>query len=106
MGVSVSKADALIEMVRAFESQDERKARKIGTIISSSMKRDSKNGQYSEFIELDRESKQLFPQKLRKNTKYVFEKESAKEKKVAIKLKEGNYVIEITEEVKIVQEKN
>ena len=67
MAVSVSKADALVEMVKAFDCNDVKKANKIGKLLSKSIQRDAKDEVYNEYIELNKESKQLFPVKIRKN---------------------------------------
>lgn len=106
MGTLVSKARALVEMVRAFDAKDEQKARKIGTVISKSIQKDSRNKKYSEVIELDRKSKQLFPQQIRKDSKYTYTKEEGKKNSVEVKMDEGNYVIEINHKVTIVQDKS
>ncbi len=67
MAVAVSKADALVEMVKAYDSQQLKKANQIGQVLCKSIREDSRNKEYSTFVELDRESKQLFPKKIRKS---------------------------------------
>lgn len=103
MATSVSKAKALIEMVRAFDAQEEKRARKIGTVISNSIQKDWKNQMYSEYIELDRDAKRLFPQKIRSYSRNSEERESQRNS-IEVKTEQGTYVIEISKKVKIIKE--
>lgn len=103
MSVSVSKAKALVELVRAFEENDEKKAKKIGAIISHSIKKDSLKQEYTEYIELDKKSKRLFPQNVRSSTKKVLVKKNDRPS-VTVRTDKGSYLIEITTNaIKIVE---
>lgn len=99
MAVTVSKAEALMEMVKAFEENDIKRANKIGSIVSKSILSDSQKQGYSAYIDLDRDTKQLFPVKIRKTAK-------DKNKKVnteTIEIKVGNevYEMKISKEIEI-----
>lgn len=101
MAVSVSKADALMEMVKAFDNHDVKKANKIGRILSKSIQSDAKTQMYSEYIELDKESKQLFPIKVRKQRKQS--SKTSRTTNIRIVTNEGEYEITLSEGMRIVE---
>lgn len=65
MDRAVSRVDALVEMVKASDKQQEKKSSRIGRILCQSIKADNEQDTYSAYIDLDRESKRLFPEKVR-----------------------------------------
>lgn len=65
MSRAVSRVDALVEMVKASDNQQIKKASRIGHILCKSIQVDNEQNTYSAYIGLDRESKQLFPVKVR-----------------------------------------
>lgn len=71
MAVVVSKADALVEMVRAYDNQEVKRSNKIGQVLSKSIQKDNKENIYNEYIGLNKKSKQLFPIKIRRSKKKV-----------------------------------
>lgn len=103
MAMVVSKADALVEMVKAHESQEIKKANKIGQILCKSMQKDSKKNMYNAYIDLDRETKQLFPIDVRKSEKKL--KKAGYESSVEIVIGDSVYEIEIEEKTIEIREK-
>lgn len=101
MAVSVSKADALMEMVKAFDNNDVQKANKIGNLLSKNMQSDMKKQMYSEYIELDKKSKQLFPVRIRKKKSQIDKKD--KKTNIRIITNDGIYEITVSSEMKIIQ---
>lgn len=85
----VSKADALVEMVKAYDSQKVRKSNFIGQLLCRSISKDKECG-FSEFIELNRETKQLFPENVRKKGKKPNRDSNVG---VEIRLESGTYEI-------------
>ena len=69
MEVVVSKVDALVEMVRAYDNQEIKRANKIGRVLRKSIQKDAKENVYNAYISLDKESKQLFPTEVRQSKK-------------------------------------
>ena len=65
MSRAVSRVDALVEMVKASDNQQIKKASRIGHILCKRIQADNEQNTYSAYIGLDRESKQLFPVKVR-----------------------------------------
>ena len=63
----VSKADALIEMVKAYDKQRITKANRIGDVVNKSIEEDKQCNVYNQYVKLNRETKQLFPQSIRKD---------------------------------------
>lgn len=104
MAVVVSKADALVEMVKAHESQEIKKANKIGQILCNSIQKDSKKNMYNAYIDLDRETKQLFPIDMRKSEKKL--KKVGCESSVEIVVGDNVYEIEVEGETIAIKEKN
>lgn len=99
MGMSVKKASALVEMVRAFDKDDKKRAKKIENVIQASIQKDALKNKYG-VIELKRQEKELFPQKIREKVKYADKQPNG----VEIRMDDGNYVIEISNKmVKIVK---
>ena len=72
-------------------------------MISNSIQKDWKNQMYSEYIELDRDAKRLFPQKIRSYSRDSEERESQRNS-IEVKTEQGTYVIEISKKVKIIKE--
>lgn len=103
MAVTVSKAEALMEMVKAFEENDIKRANKIGSIVSKSILSDSQKQGYSAYIDLDRDTKQFFPVKIRKSANDRNRKVNTE----TIKIKVGNevYGIKISNEIEIISVK-
>lgn len=98
MAVTVGKAEALIEMVKAFEENDIKRANKIGSIVSKSIHIDSQNQRYSAYIDLDRDTKQLFPVKIRKSAK----NKKINDETIEIKVHNKVYRIKISKEMEII----
>ena len=71
MGIVVSKADALVEMVKAYDNQQIKKANKIGQMLCKSIQNDNRENIYTSYIGLDRETKQFFSTKVRKKLQKV-----------------------------------
>lgn len=69
MSVMVSKVDALVEMVRAYENDQIKRSNCIGKVLSNSIQKDNRKNEYSCYIDLDKSTKQYFPQKIRKSFK-------------------------------------
>ena len=63
----VSKADALIEMVKAYDKQRITKANRIGDVVNRSIEEDKQCNVYNQYVKLNRATKQLFPQSIRKD---------------------------------------
>ena len=103
MAVSISKANALTEMVKAFDNQDIKKANKIGKVLCNSIKSDAREMEYSEYILLDKETKQLFPVKIRNK----IHKNSSNSKNTTVKIvtEDGIYEIEFSGNVRAVHVK-
>ena len=68
MAIVVSKVDALLEMVKAYDNKVKR-SNCIGRILSNSIQKDNQNNMYSCYIDLDRSTKQYFPKEIKKNSK-------------------------------------
>lgn len=103
MAVVVSKVDALVEMVKAYDSQEVKRANKIGNILSKSMQKDTNENVYNAYIGLDKESKQLFPIKVRQSKKKV--KTNNDKSSMEIKVGDKIYKIEVDEETISIKEK-
>lgn len=103
MAMVVSKADALVEMVKAHESQEIKKANKIGQILRKSMQKDSQKNMYNAYIDLDRETKQLFPIDVRKSEKEL--KKVGYESSVEIVIGDDVYEIEVEGDTIAIKEK-
>lgn len=103
MAVVVSKVDALVEMVRANDNQEIKRANKIGQVFRKSIQNDAKENAYNTYISLDKESKQLFPIEVRQSKKEV----KIGNDKPSVEIKVGNsiYEIEINEETISLKEK-
>lgn len=67
--VEVSKADALIEMARAYDNHEVRRSNRIGKLLSDSIRQESKMKEYRQYIELNKETKVLFPVEIRRREK-------------------------------------
>lgn len=104
MAVAVSKADALLEMVKAYESHQVKKANQIGQVLCKSIREDSRKKEYNTFVELDRNSKQLFPTKIRKSIEEVLKSENISE--IEIEIEDGVYRIIIENDEITIRKKN
>ena len=69
MAIVVSKVDALLEMVKAYDNNQVKRSNCIGRILSNSIQKDNQNNMYSCYIDLDRSTKQYFPKEIKKNSK-------------------------------------
>ena len=105
MAVAVSKADALLEMVKAHESHQVKKANQIGQVLCKSIREDSSKKEYNAFVELDRNSKQLFPTKIRKNIEKVLKSKNVSEIEIEIEIEDGVYGIIIENDEIIIRKK-
>ncbi|MCX4366312.1 MAG: hypothetical protein OSJ70_11170 [Bacilli bacterium] len=103
MAVVVSKVDALVEMVKAYDKQEIKRANKIGNILNKSMQKDTNENVYNAYIGLDKESKQLFPIKVRQSKKKV--KTNNGKSSMEIKVGDKIYKIEVDEETISIKEK-
>lgn len=103
VAVLVSKADALIEMVKAYDNNHIKKGKKIGEILTKSIQEDNKTHGYSKYIKLGQKSKQFFPPKIRKNTKQT--RTSCSETPIQIKINDEVYEIDIAKDVKILKQR-
>lgn len=103
MAVVVSKADALVEMVKAYDNQETKKANKIGQILSKSMQKDSRENACNAYIGLDKESKQLFPMRVRQSEKKT--ESNSNQSAMVIEVGENQYEIEIDEGTITIKEK-
>jgi len=63
MPLVVNKTDALVEMVKAHDSQQTKRANLIGQLLCDSIQ--NENG-YNSYIKLNRDTKQMFPTKIRR----------------------------------------
>ena len=54
MAIVVSKVDALLEMVKAYDNNQVKRSNCIGRILSNSIQKDNQNNMYSCYIDLDR----------------------------------------------------
>ncbi len=97
MGRVISKADALIEMVNAFEQNDKKRSNKISNVIQKTLDAESREQHYKEYIEITREEKKLFPTKLRK-TKI---RETVSTNDVVVRLEDGCYKMVIDSNDKV-----
>ena len=102
MGKTISKTDALIEMVKAFDDKDEKRSNKISSVISKSLREETRDQQYREFIEIKKDDKKLFPQKIRKTRD---KNEADKQGDVCVDLEDGCYRMVFDEEGKVRFEK-
>ncbi len=100
MAISVSKINALAEMVRAFDSNEIKKSNKIGKVLCKNIQKDAMNKGYSEYIQLDRDTKQLFPVKIRKQVHQKTLK--SKNTKLKIITEGGIYEFIFEDEVRVV----
>ena len=91
MAIVVSKVDALVEMVRAYDNQEFKRANKIGQILKKSIQKDTKENIYNAYISLDRESKQFFPTEVRQSKKKL----KIGNEKSSVEVKVGNSIYEI-----------
>lgn len=87
MNRTVSKVDALAEMVRAFDQNDSKRSNKISNVIQRNINNETIEKKYKEFIEVNKIEKQLFPVEIRKTPIG----EAEKEKKVVVCLEDGTY---------------
>lgn len=69
MSVEISKVDALIEMVRAYDRNQIKKFNCIGKILSASIQEDRKHNVYNNYITLNKSDKKYFSKKIRKYSK-------------------------------------
>lgn len=69
MAIVVSKVDALLEMVKAYDNNQVKSSNCIGRILSNSIQKDNQNNMYSCYIDLDRSTKQYFLKEIKKNSK-------------------------------------
>ncbi len=83
----ISKADALVEMVKAFEQNDKKRSNRISSVIQKALNNESKEHKYQEYIEITREEKKLFPVKVRK----TYDGEMVDDRRVVVRLEDGCY---------------
>lgn len=103
MAIVVSKVDALVEMVKAYDNQNIKKSNKIGNMLSKSIQKDKKENVYNKYINLDRYSKELFPVPIRKNSNKL--KINDENNKVEIILEDGVFEMEFEGEKIIITSK-
>ena len=86
----IKKSDVLVEMVKAFEANDEKKSDEISRLIRKVLNDESKEQRYKEYIKLDRKTKKLFPP----NKRLALKKGPVrKNRKIMIRLKDNQYRI-------------
>ena len=95
MGRVISKSDALTEMVKAYENNDDKRAKRIAELLYHTITKEDVDNDYIEYINLDRQKKQLFPKHLRTSDALTSEKKY--EEKVIVVLDDGKYEISIDE---------
>lgn len=98
LAVSISKVDALLEMVKAHDENDINKSNKIGRLLCKSMQTDYNKKIYSKYIELNRNSKLLFPANLKKtgrDSKIISDS-------IYISMKTTTYAVKIEDDIKII----
>lgn len=67
MNRAVSRVDALVEMVNAYDEQQLGKSNRIGQILCKSIQMDNQKNTYTSYINLGKKDKRLFPIKIRKS---------------------------------------
>lgn len=102
MGRVISKSDALTEMVKAHENKDDKRAKKIAELLSHTIIKEDVDNDFIEYIDLDRQKKQLFPKHLRISDNLI--NVSRDNKNVVVQLDDGSYEISVDKDHNLVFE--
>lgn len=100
MASLIGKAQALVEMVRAYDANDIKRAKQIGNVISKCIRSESQEKRYNTNIELNKKSKKLFPKHIRQN-----EKDTINGKKISsvlINIDGDEYIVKIEDRVTVI----